>query len=87
MLRQWIANKKVAQDKGIGEPVYTTATITIYGLNGQSETKEFNIGDSFTVYTSLNAKKSGEDVQIAAASGEQTFTDSVLTLSSAVDDE
>ena len=29
LLRQWIANKKVAQDKGIGEPVYTTATITI----------------------------------------------------------
>ncbi|MEE3492598.1 MAG: hypothetical protein VZQ45_06335, partial [Ruminococcus sp.] len=87
LLRSWIAHREEAQGKGIGEPVDTTATITIYGLNGQSETRKFNKGDSFDVYTSLNVKKSGEDVQIAAASGEQTFTDSVLTLSSAIDDD
>ncbi|MBQ6413444.1 MAG: hypothetical protein IJI19_08200, partial [Ruminococcus sp.] len=90
LLQQYIAHVSEARDKGIGEPVYpdpTTATITIYGLNGQSETKEFNVGETFDVYTSLNVKKSGNDIQIASASGDQNFTDSVLALTSAIDDE
>ncbi|MBQ7217906.1 MAG: hypothetical protein IJS27_00265, partial [Ruminococcus sp.] len=65
----------------------TTATVTIYGLNGQSETREFHIGDTFSVYTSLNVKKSGNDVQIASAAGSQTYSDSILTLTSETDDE
>ena len=102
LIKQFIAHKANAMDKGIGEPVYpdptepptqaptdeeTKATITIYGLNGQSETREFNVGDTFNVYTSLNVKKAGSDIQIASASGDQTFSDSVLTLTSDIDNE
>nr|WP_316614812.1 hypothetical protein [uncultured Ruminococcus sp.] len=104
LLKRFLAHAADARDKGIGEPIYvdptepptqaptdeaTTATITIYGLNGQYETKEFNVGDSFTVYTSLKVqkKKSGNAIQVAAASGDQNFTDSVLTLTSNIDNE
>ena len=61
-----------------------TATITIYGLNGQSETKEFNIGDTFKVYTSLNVASNSP---IAALSATQTFTDSILSLNDTLTDE
>ena len=64
-----------------------TATITIYGLNGQSETKEFNIGDTFTVYTSLDATLATDGGKIASIAGSQTYTDSVLSLTSAIDGE
>ena len=102
LLQQYIAHIPEARDKGIGEPVYpdptepptqaptdedTRATVTIYGLNGQSETREFNVGDTFNVYTSLNVKKAGSDIQIASASGDQTFSDPVLTLTSDIDNE
>ncbi|MBQ3329912.1 MAG: hypothetical protein IJG87_01905, partial [Ruminococcus sp.] len=36
------------------QPAGDKATVTIYGLDGKSETKEFNVGDTFTVYTTLN---------------------------------
>ena len=69
-LRCYLIGRPEGLNKGIGESVYpepTTATITIYGLDGQSETKEFNVGDTFDVYTSLNVKNNGNDIQIASA--------------------
>ena len=35
-----------------------TATITIYGLDGTTEVKEFEVGDEFTVYSTLNVSAS-----------------------------
>ncbi len=53
-------------------------------MNGQSETKEFKVGDTFTVYTVLNT--SGIDGgRIATIAGEQTYTDSLLDLTVELD--
>jgi ABC-type glucose/galactose transport system permease subunit len=35
-----------------------TATITIYGIDGTTEVKDVNVGDEFTVYTTLNVSAS-----------------------------
>ena len=57
----------------------TEAIVTIYGLDGESETKTFQVGETFTVYTTLNTSEI-EGGKIASMSGTQTYTDSILTL-------
>lgn len=57
-----------------------TAIITIYGFNGQSETKLFNVGDTFDVYTYLNASDLADGGKIAAIDASQIYTDSILSL-------
>ena len=57
-----------------------TATITIYGLDGTSEVKEVNVGDEFTVYTTLNASASAANGMVSAVDGTQTYSSDVLTL-------
>lgn len=57
-----------------------TATITIYGLDGTSEVKEFNVGDEFTVYTTLNVSASVANGMVGSVQGTQTYTSSVLSL-------
>ena len=59
-----------------------TATITIYGFNGQSETKTFNVGDTFDVYTYLNASDLADGGKLANVNASQTYTDSVVELNS-----
>ena len=65
-------------------PAPTTLTVTITGPNGQSETKEVNIGESFTVYTVLNTS-SVADGNIANVAGTQTYTTSKLKLTDSYD--
>lgn len=57
-----------------------TATITIYGLDGTTEVKEFNVGDEFTVYTTLNASASAANGMIGSIQGTQTYSSGVLSL-------
>ncbi len=57
-----------------------TATITIYGLDGTTEVKEFNVGDEFTVYTTLNASASAANGLIGSIQGTQTYSSGVLSL-------
>ncbi|WP_405357271.1 starch-binding protein, partial [Ruminococcus sp.] len=62
------------------------ATVIVSGLDGESETKEFNVGDSFTVYTTLNTS-AYENGGIDAIDGSQTYTASVLSLVDEYDPE
>ena len=65
----------------------TKAIVNIYDIFGNlNDTREFNIGDTFSVYTVLNAKDVN-DGKIASISGSQTYTDSVVALADAVDGE
>ncbi|HBE15978.1 MAG TPA: hypothetical protein DCY72_07040 [Ruminococcaceae bacterium] len=57
-----------------------TATITIYGLDGTTDVKEFNVGDEFTVYTTLNASASAPNGMIGSVQGTQTYSSDVLSL-------
>ena len=57
-----------------------TATITIYGLDGTTEVKEFNVGDEFTVYSALNASASVSGGKIGSIQGTQTYSSDVLSL-------
>ena len=57
-----------------------TATITIYGLDGQSHTEQFNVGDVFTVYTTLDASASAYNGLIGSVEGYQTYSADVLAL-------
>ena len=57
-----------------------TATITIYGLDGTTEVKEINVGEEFTVYSTLNASASAPNGMIGSIQGTQTYTSGVLTL-------
>ena len=56
-----------------------TATITIYGLDGTTEVKEFEVGDEFTVYSTLNVTASVPNGMIGSIQGTQTYTASVLS--------
>lgn len=58
-----------------------TATITIYGLDGTTEVKEFNVGDEFTVFTTLNVSASAANGMVGSVQGTQTYSADVLTLS------
>ena len=57
-----------------------TATITIYGLDGSTEVKEINVGDEFTVYSTLNVSASVSNGMIGSIQGTQTYSSSVLSL-------
>ena len=57
-----------------------TATITIYGLDGSTKTKEVNVGDEFTVYTTLDVSDSVSNGKVGSVDGTQTYTSSVLSL-------
>ena len=59
------------------QPGVEKATVTIKGFFGQSETREFNVGDEFTVYTTLNCKDIGGGY-IGSLKGEQQYTASIL---------
>ena len=60
------------------------AVVTVYGLDGKSETREFNVGDTFTVYTTLNSSAI-DDGRISSIDAEQSYTDSVLALADEYD--
>lgn len=64
-----------------------TAQITIYGLNGQSETKTFPVGDTFTVYTVLNTSETDGNGVIATIDAKQTYTNGVLVLNNEMDED
>ena len=57
-----------------------TATVTIYGLDGTTEVREFDVGDTFTVYTTLDVSSSVPDGKIGSVQGTQTYTSDVLSL-------
>ncbi|WP_405356782.1 hypothetical protein [Ruminococcus sp.] len=57
-----------------------TATITIYGLDGTTEVKEINVGEEFTVYSTLNVSASVADGMVSSVQGTQTYTSDVLSL-------
>ena len=57
-----------------------TATITIYAIDGSTEVKEFNVGDEFTVYTTLNVSASVPNGMVASVQGSQTYSTDVLAL-------
>lgn len=61
-----------------------TATITIYGLDGTTEVKEVNVGDEFTVYSTLDVTASVSNGMVGSVEGTQTYTSSVLTLADSV---
>ena len=67
-------------------PAPTTLTVTITGPNGQVETKEFNVNDTFTVYTVLNTS-SIVNGNIANVAGSQSFTTSKLQLTDSYDSQ
>ena len=62
-----------------------TAEITIYGIDGKSVKKTFNVGDKFTVYSTFNASKAATNGMLSAINGKQTFTTFVLKETDAVD--
>ena len=59
-----------------------TATITIYGPDGTSEVKEVNVGDEFTVYTTLNVNG-----MVASVEGTQTYSSDVIQLRDSYDSD
>ena len=63
-----------------------TATVKIYDFNGNlCDTKTFNEGDSFDVYTTLNAYNTPAKGKIASIKADQTYTKDVLALASPLD--
>ena len=62
-----------------------TAKITIAGTDGKTETKTFNVGDTFTVYTTLYSAQF--DGEIASMMGFQEYTDGVVALADKLDDD
>ena len=57
-----------------------TATITIYGVDGSTQVKEVNVGEEFTVYTTLNVSSSVSNGMVGSVQGTQTYTSGVLSL-------
>ena len=68
------------------EPVFDDlAVVNIYSLGEKISTKAFNVGDTFTVFTSLDlAEINGGNV--ASFAGTQTFDPSVLSLADEMDE-
>lgn len=62
-----------------------TAKVTVAGTDGKTETKTFNIGDTFTVYTTMYSAQF--DGKIASIMGSQEYTDSVVSLANELDEE
>lgn len=68
-------------------PTEPTAEITVYGLDGKTETKTYNVGETFTVYTTLNLTKAADDAKMAGIDAKQTYTTSVLKSADTVDSQ
>ena len=65
-----------------------TANVKIYDFNGNlCDTKTFNVGDTFDVYTTLNAYNTAAKGKIASFKADQTYTKDVLALASPLDAE
>ncbi len=62
------------------------ATVTLVNSGVQYESKTFNVGDTFTVYTILNTS-SIDSGKISTVAGDQNYTSSILTLTDAIDSE
>ena len=68
------------------QPASDKAVVTLYALDGTFETKTFDIGDEFTVYTMLNSS-ANDDGKISTVAGEQYYTKEILQRMDALDDE
>ncbi|MBQ9247952.1 MAG: dockerin type I repeat-containing protein [Ruminococcus sp.] len=68
-------------------PAIDHAEVTVYSLDGRKVTKSFNIGDTFTVYTTLDVSSSVPDGKVSSIQGVQKYTSSVLALNDATDSE
>ena len=62
------------------------ATVTLVNSGVQYESKTFNVGDTFTVYTILNTS-SIDSGKISTVAGDQNYTSSILTLTDSIDSE
>ena len=60
-----------------------SVSVTVVGLDGVSQTKTYNVGDTFKVYTTM--KSSENDGKIACFKGEQTYTSGVLEVANETD--
>ena len=70
------------------QPTYVSgkALVSIYGIDGTvADTREFNVGDTFTVYTAMNASAVNSG-KIASFSCTQSYTDAVLTLADSIEE-
>ena len=74
----------VAPTEAATQPAADKAIVTIRGLDGKSETKEFNVDDTFTVYTTLNASEYNGG-GLGSIDGRQLYTNAVLELDDAID--
>ena len=70
------------------DPVVPTdkAIITLYALDGECETKEFNVGDEFTVYTVLDSS-ANDNGRISTVQGEQYYTNELLRRMDMLDED
>ena len=64
-----------------------TATITVYDVNGNAVTEEIEVGEEFTVYTTLDVSQSVSGGMIGSVQGTQTYSTSVLSLVDGVSGE
>lgn len=64
-----------------------TATVTVTSMDGKTETKTFNVGDTFTVYTTLNTSGATGEGTIASVDGWEKYNNSVLEIVDAVDSD
>ncbi len=62
------------------------ATVTLVNSGVQYESKTFNVGDTFTVYSILNTS-SIDSGKISTVAGDQNYTSSILTLTDSIDSE
>ena len=62
-----------------------TAKITVAGTDGKTETKTFNVGDKFTVYTTMYSAQF--DGKVGPLMGSQEYTKDVVALTDELDEE
>ena len=67
-------------------PEVETAVVTVTGLNGESQSMTFQVGDTFTVYTMLNTSAIDEG-RISSVHATQSYNSEVLALADAYDEE
>ena len=67
-------------------PEEETAVVTVTGLNGESQSMTFQVGDTFTVYTMLNTSAIDEG-RISSVHAIQSYNSEVLALADAYDEE
>ena len=80
----------VATSAAVEDAAADKAIVTLYGLFGQTESREFNVGDTFTVYTYMNTKEVLNDEgdlsngAIGALKGQQVYDADKLQLNDEV---